>query len=312
MLALNRLSDQQQQSVLALVKSATDFDQIQPISDHILLHLRHGGDKEDSHLLIFDENNQDNKLIGYAHLDQTDQVAGPSVELVVDPSYRNAGVGKALLEKAIQICGNNLRLWSHGDLPVASKLAQSNNFQRVRTVLQMSKQLDQITPVRLVDPNIKVRSFLPSLDDQAWLQLNNKVFANHPEQGNWSLNDLKLRQKEDWFDEAGFFIAEKENKMIGFVWTKIHGSTTHAHDDQQSHDHAAIGEIYITGVDPDFEGIGLGKALTITGLNYLKYQGIENGLLYVDEENTSALALYKSLGFSQSGRDCLFKYKNPR
>jgi len=68
-LHLNQLSDQQQLSVLALVKAATDFDQTQPISDHILLHLRHGGDKDDSHLLIFDSNDQ-TKLLGYAHLDK--------------------------------------------------------------------------------------------------------------------------------------------------------------------------------------------------------------------------------------------------
>ena len=157
-----------------------------------------------------------------------------------------------------------------------------------------------------------IRSFLPGLDDQGWLALNNKIFANHPEQGNWSLNDLKLRQKEDWFDPEGFFIAEKQGQMIGFVWTKVHGAKSHQHDGQESHDHAAIGEIYITGVDSAFEGIGLGKALTSTGLNYLKYQGIENGILYVDEENSAALSLYKSLGFKQSGKDCLFKYKNPQ
>ena len=311
MLHLNQLSDQQQLSVLALVKAATDFDQTQPISDHILLHLRHGGDKDDSHLLIFDSNDQ-TKLLGYAHLDQTDQVAGPSVELVVEPNHRKEGIGKALLSKAIEICGDRLRLWSHGDLPVASKLAESNNFQRVRTVLQMSKHLDEIKTITQIDPQFVIRSFLPGLDDQGWLTLNNKVFANHPEQGNWSLNDLKLRQKEDWFDPEGFFIAEKQGQMIGFVWTKLHGAKSHQHDGQESHDHAAIGEIYITGIDPAFEGIGLGKVLTSTGLNYLKYQGIEDGILYVDEENSAALNLYKSLGFKQSGKDCLFKYKNPQ
>jgi mycothiol synthase len=154
-LHLNQLSDQQQTSVLALVKAATDFDQTQPISDHILLHLRHGGDKDDSHLLIFDSNDQ-TKLLGYAHLDQTDQVAGPSVELVVDPKHRKEGIGKSLLSKAIEICGDRLRLWSHGDLPVASKLAESNNFQRVRTVLQMSKSLDEIIAINQIDSQIVI------------------------------------------------------------------------------------------------------------------------------------------------------------
>jgi ribosomal protein S18 acetylase RimI-like enzyme len=44
----------------------------------------------------------------------------------------------------------------------------------------------------------------------------------------------------------------------------------------------------------------------------MKYQGIENAILYVDEDNQAARGLYSSLGFKQSGKDCLFKFKNPQ
>ena len=303
MLHLKQLTSDQQTGVLALIKSATDHDGIPPIADHILLHLRHGGDKSDSHLVILD--NQ--KIIGYAHLDQTDLVAGPAVELVVDPDHRQSGIGNQLLSEAIKICGTRLRLWSHGDLPVASKLAIANNFIQVRTVIQMSKSLGEITPVSEIDSAITIRTFLPGLDSDNWLTLNNKAFTNHPEQGNWSINDLNLRLKEDWFDEKGFFIAEKDNQMIGFTWTKIHGATSHQHDDEDSHDHPAIGEIYITAISPGFEGGGIGKALTITALNHLKYQGLNQVILYVDEENNAAINLYQSLGFKEFGKDLLFK-----
>ena len=303
MLHLKQLTSDQQTGVLALIKSATDHDGIPPIADHILLHLRHGGDKSDSHLVISD--NQ--KIIGYAHLDQTDLVAGPAVELVVDPDHRQSGIGNQLLSEAIKICGTRLRLWSHGDLPVASKLAIANNFIQVRTVIQMSKSLGEITPVSEIDNAITIRTFLPGLDSDNWLTLNNKAFTNHPEQGNWSINDLNLRLKEDWFDEKGFFIAEKDNQMIGFTWTKIHGATSHQHDDEDSHDHPAIGEIYITAISPSFAGGGIGKALTITALNYLKYQGLNQVILYVDEENNAAINLYQSLGFKEFGKDLLFK-----
>ena len=303
MLHLKQLTSDQQTGVLALIKSATDHDGIPPIADHILLHLRHGGDKSDSHLVILD--NQ--KIIGYAHLDQTDLVAGPAVELVVDPDHRQSGIGNQLLSEAIKICGTRLRLWSHGDLPVASKLAIANNFIQVRTVIQMSKSLGEITPVSEIDNAITIRTFLPGLDSDNWLTLNNKAFTNHPEQGNWSINDLNLRLKEDWFDEKGFFIAEKQNLMVGATWTKIHGATSHQHDGEDSHDHPAIGEIYITAVDPSFYRLGIGKALTTTALNYLKYQGLNQVILYVDEENKAAINLYQSLGFKEFGKDLLFK-----
>ena len=299
---LDHLSDTQQSLVLELINRTTNHDGTPPIAEHILLHLRYGGDKADSHLLV----EEDNQVIGYAHLDQTDLVAGPCVELVVDPDHRSAGVGKQLLSKAIEICGNKLRLWVHGDLEAAHNLATSFNFEKIRTVLQMSKSLSDIQPLPIIDKEINIRSFLPGLDSKEWLELNNKVFKDHPEQGSWQLSDLNHRISEDWFDEKGFFIVEKAGKVIGSTWTKVHGAHSHDHGSEASHAHPAIGEIYITAVDPAYAGLGIGKALTITALNYLKYKGLTDAMLYVDFDNKAASNLYDSLGFELSSKDVVY------
>ncbi len=300
---LDHLSDTQQSLVLDLINRTTHHDGAPPIAEHILLHLRYGGDKADSHLLV----EKDNQVIGYAHLDQTDLVAGPSVELVVDPSYRGAGVGKALLSEAIKICGDKLRLWVHGEAEVAHNLAASFNFEKIRTVMQMSKSLTDIQPLPVLANEIIIRSFLPGIDSDAWLELNNKVFKDHPEQGGWQLSDLNHRLSEEWFDEKGFFIVEKNKQVIASTWTKVHGAHSHDHDGEASHAHPAIGEIYITAVDPEYAGLGIGKALTITALNYLKYQGLTDAMLYVDFDNKAALNLYGSLGFKLSSKDVLYR-----
>jgi mycothiol synthase len=301
---LATLQADQRQQVLDLIQRSAIFDNSPPIAEHILLHLRHGGDKSDSHLV----HQVQSKVIGYAHLDQTDLVAGPSVELVVDPDHRSFGIGKQLLSKAVEICGQNLRLWVHGENEAAAALANSFNFEKIRAVLQMQKQLTDIEKLPEIDPKIIIRSFLPGLDSNDWLSLNNKVFKDHPEQSDWQLSDLNHRLGEEWFDEKGFFIASLNNQMIGATWTKIHGALTHDHGG--SHDHLAIGEIYITAVDPDYSGSGLGRALTITALNYLKYQGLTDAMLYVDFDNTRALKLYNSLGFTESGKDILYRLKS--
>ena len=302
---LDHLSDTQQVLVLDLINRTTNHDGAPPIAEHILLHLRYGGDKADSHLLV----EKDNQVIGYAHLDQTDLVAGPSVELVVDPVHRGAGVGKALLSEAIEICGKTLRLWVHGEGEVAHNLAASFNFEKIRTVLQMSKSLSDIQQLPVIDKELKIRSFLPGIDSDAWLKLNNKVFKDHPEQGGWQLSDLNHRLSEEWFDENGFFIVEKNKQVIASTWTKVHGEHSHNHDGEASHAHPAIGEIYITAVDPEYAGLGIGKALTITALNYLKYQGLREAMLYVDFDNKAALSLYDSLGFELSSKDVLYRLK---
>ena len=290
--------------MLDLIAQTTASDGTPPIAEHILLHLRHGGDKSDSHLLI--ENST--QVIGYAHIDQTDLVAGPSVELVVAPNHRASDVGEKLLKEAIKICGNKIRLWVHGQQSSTHTLATSHNFEKIRTVLQMSRSLAEIQQLPVIDPKISIRSFLPAIDNQPWLELNNLVFKDHPEQGGWGLSDLNHRVNEEWFDEKGFFIAERDNQMIGFTWTKIHGAHSHDHGGNESaHAHPAIGEIYITAISPSFVGGGIGKALTITALNYLKYQGLADVILYVDAENQSAINLYQSLGFKEFGKDLLFK-----
>ena len=290
--------------MLELIAQTTAIDGTPPIAEHILLHLRHGGDKSDSHLLI--ENSR--QVIGYAHIDQTDLVAGPSVELVVAPDHRTSDVGEKLLSEAIKICGNKIRLWVHGQQSSTHTLATSHNFEKIRTVLQMSRSLAEIQQLPVIDPKISIRSFLPAIDNQPWLELNNLVFKDHPEQGGWGLSDLNHRVNEEWFDEKGFFIAERDNQMIGFTWTKIHGAHSHDHGGNESaHAHPAIGEIYITAISPNFAGGGIGKALTITALNYLKYQGLADVILYVDAENQSAINLYQSLGFKEFGKDLLFK-----
>jgi mycothiol synthase len=298
---LNHLSKSQQESVLALIKAAHDFDGTPSIAEHVLLHLRHGGDKSDSHIVI-EENQQ---VIAYAHLDTTDLVAGPSIEAVVHPQHRGKGLGALILKEAIKICGDKTRIWSHGDLPAAKAIAASLKLERLWSNLLMSKSLGEIQPVTSKYP---IRTFIPGLDNQAFLDLNNKVFADYPDQGGWSEDDLKVRVNESWFDDKGFFVAEDKGELIGFCWTKIHGAHTHSHSGgDDDHGHEALGEIYVLAVNPDYKGQGVGRDLTITGLNYLKYQGLNNVMLYVGVENKPAFKLYKSLGFNEFGSDVMYR-----
>jgi mycothiol synthase len=299
---LNHLNPQQQDGVLSLISAATEHDGIPPIAEHIVLHLRHGGDKADRHLII----EKNDEIIGYAHIDMTDTVAGSSAELVIHPLHRGHGLGRSLLEEICKI--TSPRLWSHGDLVSAKKLAQDNGLERVRTVIQMRRPLTAHLPE--LRGNFGLRSFLPGLDDEAWLALNNRIFKGHPEQGNWTLANLRQRAMEDWFDPHGFLLATIEERLVAFCWTKIHGVHTHSHHGTGEHGHDPIGEIYAMGVDPEFASQGFGRAITIAGLAHLRRAGLMSAMLYVDAENLSALRLYTALGFSEWGRDVMYRLPN--
>jgi mycothiol synthase len=59
-----------------------------------------------------------------------------------------------------------------------------------------------------------------------------------------------------------------------------------------------MGEIFVIAVDPAFHGRGLGRAMTVAGLQSLHQRGIELGMLYVDAANVPAVSLYYDLGFT--------------
>ena len=157
----------------------------------------------------------------------------------------------------------------------------------MRHILKLHRSLT--TEIPTPKHNFEITTFDPKIHKKEWLELNNKIFINHLDQGNWALADLENRMAEPWFDPEGFFIAFENKKKIGFCWTKIH----HDFVNQDP-----TGELYVIGVDPDSHTQGIGKALAITALNYLKQKGLNQAMLYVDADNSKALKLYESLGFN--------------
>ena len=296
-----QISEPQTAEVLRLVAAATDEDSVSPLSEHVLLHLRHGGDTEARNLLLTDGG----ELAGYAHLDPTDPVEGPSGELVIHPAHRGHGLGLALTRALLAEAGPRpLRLWAHGDLPAATALASAVGFERVRALWTMRRPLQTPLGTPELAEGITIRTFRVGHDEDAWIAINRRAFAGHPEQGAWTRADLDLREQEPWFDPDGFFLAEHEGRLAGFHWTKVHGS----HPGAPAHGHEAIGEVYVVGVDPAEQGIGLGRALTLIGLRYLRSRGLPEVMLYVDEANTAAIRLYESLGFTQWDTDVMFRH----
>jgi mycothiol synthase len=273
--------------VLALLRAASAADGVRPLSEEAELRLQHGGPGQD--VLVRD----DDVVAGYARLDDG------AAELVVHPSFRRRGFGGALLDLVIERNGDReLSVWAHGNLPGSAALLASRGFTRARVLLQMRRDLAGVDP----DPrpalpdDVTVHAFRPGRDEDAWLRVNARAFASHPEQGGWSAEDLRLREAEPWFDPAGFLLAVRaDGSLAGFHWTKVHPGPP------------PIGEVYVLGVDPAAQGMRLGPALTVAGLRHLRERGLSDVLLYVDDDNPGAVRLYQRLGFTEWDADVQFR-----
>ncbi|MBD2764281.1 mycothiol synthase [Kocuria sp. cx-455] len=283
-----------------LAQRATRADGDPPFSDQTLVDVRSA--RAGLRSVIATE---DGALVGVAVINpDSDQASTFTVELVVDPERRGAGIGTALVREVRGQVEGTVEAWGHGDHPGARRLAETYGLTAVRDLHRLRRQLrgssDLPLPVDLTE-DLEIRPFEPGRDENGWLRVNAQAFSDHPEQGKMTLDDLHQREAEEWFDAPGFLLAVRADDpedIQGFHWTKIHPASDGS---------PAMGEVYAVGIAPEQQGRGLGKALTAAGVNYLADQDLENVMLYVDGDNTAAMALYEKLGFERWHLDVMFR-----
>ncbi|MBX3077771.1 MAG: mycothiol synthase [Cryobacterium sp.] len=293
------------EALTGLIARARAADGQPPFSDQSLVEAGRG----ERALLVSESGSV---LVGAA-------IVGPDeFELVIDPDARGAGDGAALVSRVLAEHPAATFAWAHGDHPASRALAARFGFEPVRTLLQLRAPVsdgslrDGLRPPQGADrdslPEERearlegnhqqyLEPFRPGVDDTAWLALNARAFAAHPEQGGLTQRDLDDRKAEPWFDPGDFLILRDGERMIGFCWLKV----------EEADDHEQVGEYYAVGIDPDRQGEGLGRVLMDAGFARLVERGIRTAALYVEADNEPALALYRRYGFAQHTIDVRYR-----
>jgi mycothiol synthase len=279
-----RLAAHQQDGVLALVVAAQESDGVAPLSEQSLLAVRGRSGRPVEHLLGYAD---DDTLAGYLQVDDD------AAELVVAPAHRRLGVGSELLGR-LPI---GTRVWAHGDLAAGEGFAGARGLEVVRELFLLGRRFDEAGPLEdaVLPDGVVARSFRPDRDEDEWLRVNAAAFAHHAEQGRMTRADLDARMDEPWFDPDGLILVVPEadpDTVVASHWTKRHTS--------------ALGEVYVVAVDPAYQGKGLGKPVTLLGLAYLRDQGVDDVILYVDGDNPAALKVYRGLGFETRSVDRMY------
>ncbi len=204
-----------------------------------------------------------------------DETASAQIQALLD-SANPAGPVQLWIERA-----------DESDNEFAAKLG----FRPYRDLWRMQR------PLPADRSTLATRAFVPGTDNDAFLAVNNRAFHWHPEQGGMTVDDLADRMAEPWFDAQGFRLHERDGRIVGFCWTKVHPDET-----------PPGGEIYAIAVDPDFHGQGLGKPMTLAGLDHLADHGLTVGFLYVEADNHPAVATYFGLGFDHHSTNRAYRW----
>lgn len=255
-------------AIVQLAERVEHEDGAPPLSDQALTQL---GSPDVDHFTDV----RDGAVLGYA------QRAGDGAEI--------AGASDVVADLVDAVARPGLRIWSHGRHSRLRALLDEHGMTPVRELYQLRRPLTDLPADPPLADGVTVRAFRPGQDDSAWLAVNAAAFATHPEQGRWTQADLDARIAEPWFDAAGFLLADRAGELLGYHWTKVHPD--------------GLGEVYVLGIAPAAQGLGLGKALLVRGLRLLAERGCPAVLLYVDGDNPDAVRLYERTGFAEYDLD---------
>jgi len=216
--------------------------------------------------------------------------AGGGAQVVVYED-RAAGELDAILDESLAglDAGDGAQLWIREVSPGDDEAARRHGFEPYRDLWQLRCRLP-------AEPSgLPTRAF--TVDDLGeFVAVNNRAFHWHPEQGGLTAADVRRRMSEPWFDADGFRLHHRGGRLAGFCWTKVHAD----HD-------PPLGEIYVIAVDPDFAGRGLGRPMTLAGLEWLSGRGLTAGMLYVESDNHPANAVYARIGFEHHHTDRAYR-----
>jgi mycothiol synthase len=281
-------------AVSTLLAEAAAVDGHAPIDEHAWVDLVQGGRAGFAGLVAWAEGHD--HPVGYAQVSQGS--SSWALEYVVDPHHRAPvdGIAVDLVREAGRVIaeagGGHVHMWVYQPRPEHDRIAALIGLAPGRVLYQMRRPLpyDLDAP----DPSFTTRPFRVGVDEAAWLEVNNRAFSWHPEQGGWDVDTLKQREAEPWFDPEGFLLHEgPDGRVDGFCWTKVHGD----HD-------PPLGEIYVIAADPAVpRPPGLGRRLVAAGLDHLHAAGLQTGMLYVDAANKPAVKLYVDMGFEVNHLD---------
>lgn len=210
--------------------------------------------------------------------------------VAVHPDYRNRGLGRALyglVEQQAQAWAvKELNIEGNQRHTLLREFLARRGFEFNRYSWEMLLPSDYPVPAAEWPGGFSVRTFVRGQDEQLYYQVLNEGFADH-----FAHSEVPFSQILYWinmpsFNPDGVFFAFAGEQPAGICVAIVHS------DDRDE------GWIEDLAVLPAYRRGGVGRALLLTGVNWLR-QRVSKVKLGVEGKNGKALPLYTSVGFQQ-------------
>lgn len=228
--------------------------------------------------------------------------------LGVHPAYRRRGIGRALVEKALESLGargiERVQAWTQDDRLQCISLYESSGFELIRVFSTMRKNLKAI-PSDIGECNeakLRIMKMDDSEDVRLFWKLENEAFKEHFNFCPRTLEEVEYELREKpWCDIMEYYFAFLKGEPIGFTGIGI---------DSKYLQHSGIhrGYVLTIGVLKPARRQGIGTALILQGMKALESKGMAEVELGVDDSNpTNAIELYKKVGFQTARKDLTYQ-----
>ena len=234
----------------------------------------------------------DGEIVGFCNLTPELRIGRVLFDILVHPKHRRAGIATELFQYAVKRAKEYGARVAQAEVPntnLAGKgLLTSLGFRSVRRFYEMRLELNDFN--RPEEEYTLGSRCLKSGDETKLTQIQNRSFS-----GTWGFNPNTTEEIVYSLNRRGcspgdVILLLNGDEVISYCWTTVNSEENLALGTSK-------GRIHMMGVDPDFRGKGIGKAVLFAGLSYLNDKGIKTAELTVDSENKTACAIYESVGF---------------
>ncbi len=267
-----------ERAITRLMESATRTDGHPPFSGHKLEVL--AGDRSRSGVWA------DGPVMCVVGVAAFHEASGHwAVEIAVAPECRGPRMEETSILAATDLVPDSAAhtIWAFRADQIEA--ARRLGYREIRAVLRMAGPI----PKRINGPPPRIEiGTMESVDIGTMVDVNNRAFHGHPEQGAMTEEGFETLVGRPWFDPSGVLVAKEGERVTGFCITK--------HDGDQT------GEIFVIAVDPVDQRSGIGRELIGAGFDVMRSRDIKTVNLWVDDANQLAVRFYASLGLAEDFR----------